>query len=142
MWRLCQPATEADAQGSCSITNPDDHAVFFVGASGVWPRRIPPSAFNVFIETDFSRQRLGVVGLLSDPDYSYDKGRNQYVYHRYEDVENHTLHNPPSTWHLLCKKVLRQKELPACTVQLYCKTRTAMLVAAVLAAQCKPRQSP
>ena len=33
--RICQPATEADAQGSCSITNPEDHAVFFVEASGV-----------------------------------------------------------------------------------------------------------
>ena len=79
--RLCKPATEADDQGSCSITNPRDHAVFFVGANGVWPRRTPPSAFNVFLETVFSRQRLGVGGLLSAPDYSYDKGRDQYVYH-------------------------------------------------------------
>ena len=47
--RLCQSATDADAQGSCSITNPEDHAVNFVGASGIWPRSIFPSAFNVFI---------------------------------------------------------------------------------------------
>ena len=92
--RLCQPATQADYQGSCSITNPEDHAVFFVGASGVWLRSIPPSAFNVFID---ARQRLGVGGLLSAPDYSYDKSRSQYVYHGHEDVENHVLHNPPST---------------------------------------------
>ena len=74
--RLCQPATEADAQGSCSITNPEDHAVYFEGASGIWPRSIPPSAFNVFIETGFARQRLGVGELLSSPDYSYDESRN------------------------------------------------------------------
>ena len=139
--RLCQPAAEADAQGSCSITNPEDHAVYFVGASGMWPRSIPPSAFNVFIETGFARQRLGVGGLLSAPDYSYDKSRNQYVYHGYEDVEKHVLHNPPSTWHSLCKRVLRQKELPICTVQRYCNTRTAMGTA-VVATQCKPQQSP
>ena len=138
--KLCQPATEADAQGSCSITHPEDHAVYFVGASGMWPRSIPPSAFNVFIETGFARQRLGVGGLLIAPDYSYDKSRNQYVYHGYEDVEKHVLHSPPSTWHSLCKRVLRQKELLICTVQRYCNTRTAM-VAAVVAAQCKPRQS-
>ena len=41
--RLCQPATEADAQGSCGIANPEDHAVYFVRASGMWPRSIPPS---------------------------------------------------------------------------------------------------
>ena len=35
-------------------------------------------------------------GLLSAPDYSYDKDRSQYVYLGYEDVENHTLQNPPS----------------------------------------------
>ena len=70
--RLRQPATEADAQGSCSITNPEEHAVYFVGASGMWPKSIPPSAFNVFIETGFAR-------LLSAPDYSYDKSRNQYL---------------------------------------------------------------
>ena len=50
-------------------------------------------------------------GLLSAPDNSYDKDRNQYVYHGYEDVENHTFHNPPSTWHSLCKRELRQREL-------------------------------
>ena len=76
MSRRCQPTTQADAQGSGSITNPEDHAVYFVGASGMWPRSIPPSAFNVFIETGFARQRLGVGGLLNAPDYSYDKGRN------------------------------------------------------------------
>ena len=80
-------------------------------------------------------------GLLSPPDNSYDKSRDQYVYHGYEDMEKHALHNPSSTWHSLCKRVLRQKELPICTVQRYCNTRTAM-VAAVVAAQCKPRQSP
>ena len=80
-------------------------------------------------------------GLLSAPDYSYGKSRDQYVYHGYEDVEKHVLHNPPLSWHSLCKRVLRQKELPICTVQRYCKTRTA-IVAAVVAAQCKPRQSP
>ena len=138
--RLCQPATQADAQGSCSTTHPEDHAVYFVGASGMWPRGIPPSAFNVFIETGFARQSSGVGGLLNAPDYSYDKSRNQYVYHGHEDVENHVLHNPPSTWHSLCKRVLRQKELPICTVQRYCNTRAAM-VAAVVAAQCKPQQS-
>ena len=79
--RLCQPAIQAGAQGSCSTTNPEDHAVYFVGASGMWPRSIPASAFNVFIETGFARQRLGVGGLLNAPDYSYDKSRNQYVYH-------------------------------------------------------------
>ena len=141
MPELCQPATEADAQGSCSITNPEDHAVYFVGASGMWPRSILPSAFKVFIETRFARQRLGVSGLLSASDYSYDKSRNQYVYHGYEDVEKYVLHNPPSTWHSLCKRVLRQKELPICTVQRYCNTRTAK-VAAVVAAQCKPQKSP
>ena len=118
--RLCQPATEADAQGSCSITNSEDHAVYFVGASGVWPRSIPPSDFNIFIETGFARQRLGVGGLLNAPDCSYDKSRNQYVYHGHEDVENHVLHSLPSTWHSLCKRVLRQKELAICTVQRYC----------------------
>ena len=41
--RLCQPATQANAQGSCSITNPEGHAVYFVEASGMWPRSIPPS---------------------------------------------------------------------------------------------------
>ena len=91
--RLCQPATEADAQGSCSITNPEDHAVYFVGASGMWPRSILPSAFNVFIETVFAKQRLGVGGLLSAPDYSYDKSRNEYVYHGHEDVEKCTPHS-------------------------------------------------
>ena len=80
-------------------------------------------------------------GLLNAPDYSYDKSRNQYVYHGHEDVENHVLHNPPSTWHSVYKRVLRQKELSICTVQRYCNTRTAM-VAAVVAAQCKPQQSP
>ena len=55
-------------------------------------------------------------------------------------MEKHVLHNPPSTWHSLCKRVLRQKELPICTVQRYCNTRTVM-VAAVVAAQCKPQQS-
>ena len=80
-------------------------------------------------------------GLLSAPDYSYDKSKGQYVYHGHEDVENHILHNPPSTWHSLCKRVLRQKELPMCTVQRYCNSRTAM-VAAVVAAQCKPQHSP
>ena len=122
--------------------NPEDHAVLFVGASGVWPRGMPPSAFNVFIQVEagFSRQKLGVGGLLSAPDYSYDKGRNKYVYHGYEDVENHTLNNPPSTWHSLCKRVLRQKELPVCTIKRYCKSRTTMVAAAV--AQRKPRQSP
>ena len=139
--RLCQPATQADAQGLCSITNPEDHAVYFVGASGMWPRSIPSSAFNVFIETGFARQRLGVGGLLNAPNYSYDKSRNQYVYHGHEDVENHVLHNPPSTWHSLYKRVLRQKELPICTVQRYYNSRTAM-VAAVVVAQCKPQQSP
>ena len=139
--RLCQPATEADTQGSCSITNPEDHAVYFVRASGMWPKSIPPSAFNAFIETGFARQRLGVGGLLNAPDYSYDKSRNQYVYHGHEDVEKHALHNPPSTWHSLCKRVLRQKELPICTVQRYYNSRTAM-VTAVIAAQCKPKQSP
>ena len=139
--RVCQPATEADAQGSCSITNPEDHAVHFVGASGMWPRSMPSSAFNVFIETGFARQRLGVVGLLNALDYSYEKSRNQYVYHGHEDVENHVLHNIPSTSHSLCKRVLRQKELPICTVQRYCNSRTLM-VAAVVAAQCKPQQSP
>ena len=139
--RLCQPVTEADAQGSCSITNPKDHAVYFVGASGMWPRSIPPPAFNVFIETGFARQRLGVGGLLSAPDYLYDKSRNQYVYHEHEDVEKYVLHNPPSTWHSLCKRVLRQKEMPICEVQRYCNAITAM-VAAVVAAQCKPQQSP
>ena len=139
--RLCQPATEADAQGSCSISNPEDHALYFVGASGMWPRSIPPSAFNVLIETGFARQRSGVGGLLSAPDYSYDKSRNQYVYHGHEDVEKHVPHNPPSTWHSLCKRVLRLKELPVCMVQRYCNSRTAM-VAAVVAAQCKPQQSP
>ena len=107
----------------------------------MWPRSIPPSAFNVFIETGFARQRLGVGGLLSAPDYSYDKSRNQYVYHGHEDVEKHVLHNTPATWHSLCKRVLRQKELPICTVQRYCNARTAM-VAAVVTAQCKPQQSP
>ena len=142
MSRLCQPATEADAQGLCSITNPEDHAVYFVGASGIWPRSIPPSAFNVFIETGFARQRLGVAGLLSAPDYLYDKSRNQYVYHGYEDVEKHILPSPPLTCHSSCKRVLRQKELPICTVQRYCNnTRTAM-VAAVVAAEYKPQQSP
>ena len=96
----------------------------------MWPRSIPPSAFNVFIETGFARQRLGVGGLLNAPDYSYDKSRNQYVYHGHEDVD--VLDNPPSTW---------QKELPICTVQRYCSSRTAM-VAAVVAAQCKAQQSP
>ena len=139
--RLCQPATEADVQGSCSITNPEDHAVYFVGASGMWPRSIPPSDFNVFIETGFARQRLGMGELLSAPDFSCDKSRDQYVYRGYEDVEKHVLHNPPSTWHLLCKRVLRQKELPTCTVQRYYNTRTAM-VATVVAVECKPRQSP
>ena len=139
--RLCQPATEADAQGSCSITNPEHHAVYFVGASGMWPRSIPPSAFNVLIETGFARQRLGVGRLLNAPDYSYDKSRNQYIYHGHEGVENHALHNPPSTWHSLCKRVLRQKKLPICTVQRYCNSRTAM-VTAVVAAQRKPQQSP
>ena len=71
--RLYQPATQADAKGSCSIANPKDHAVYFVGASGMWPRSIPPSVFNVFVETGFARQRLGVGGLLNAPDYSYDK---------------------------------------------------------------------
>ena len=80
-------------------------------------------------------------GLLSAPDYSHDKSRDQYVYHGYEDVENRTLHNPSSTWHSLRKRVLPHKELPLCTVRRYCKTRTAM-VAAVVAAQCKQRQSP
>ena len=80
-------------------------------------------------------------GLLSAPDYSYDKSKGQYVYHGHEDVENHILYNPPSTWHSLCKRVLRQKELPICTVQRYCNSRTAM-VAAVVAAQCKPQHSP
>ena len=141
MSRLCQPATEADAQEACSITNSEDHTAYFVGTSGMWPRSIPPSAFNVFIETGFARQRLGVGGLLNVPDYSYDNSRNQYVYHGYEDVEKHLLHNPPSTWHSLCKRVLRQKELRICTVQRYCNSRTAM-VAAVVAAQCKPQQSP
>ena len=131
--RLCQPATQADAQGSFSITNPEGHAVYFVGASRMWPRSIPLSAFNVFVETGFARQRLGVGGLLNTPDYSYDKSRNQYVYHGYEDVEKHVLHNPSSTWHSLCKRVLRQKEFLICTVQRYCNTRTAM-VAAVVAA--------
>ena len=56
-------------------------------------------------------------------------------------MEKRTLHNPHSTWHSLCKIVLRQKELPVCTVQRYCKTRIAM-VTDVVAAQCKPRQSP
>ena len=79
-------------------------------------------------------------GLLNGPDYSYDKSRNQYIYHGHEDEEKHVFHNPPSIWHLLCKRVLRQKELPICTVQRYCNTRTAM-VAAVVAAQCKPQQS-
>ena len=77
--RLCQPATYSNAQLSCSITYPEDHAVFFVRASGVWPWRIPPLACNVFIEAGFSRQRLGVGRLLSAPDYSYDKGRDQYA---------------------------------------------------------------
>ena len=139
--RLCQPATQAYAQGSCSITNAEDYAVYFVGASRVWPRSIPPSAFNVFLEAGFARQRLGVGGLLNTPDYSCDKSRNQYVYHGHEGVENHVLYNPPSTWHSLCKRVVRQKKLPICTVQRYCNTRTAM-VAAVVAAQCKPQQSP
>ena len=139
--RLCQPATQADAQGLCNIANLEDHAAYFVGPSGMWPRSIPPSAFNVLIETGFARQRLGVGGLLNAPDYSYDKSRNQNVYHGHEDVENHVLHNPPSTWHSLCKRVLRQKELPIYTVQRYCNSRTAM-VAAVVAAQCKPQQSP
>ena len=139
--RLYQPATEPDAQGTCSITNPEDHAVYFVGASGMWPTSIPPSAFNVFIETGFTRQRLGVGGILSAPDDSYDKSRNQYVYHGYEYVEKHVLHNPPSTWHSLCKRVFRQKELPIRTVQRYCNTRT-VVVAAVDAAHCKPQQSP
>ena len=139
--RLCQPAIEADAQGSCSITNPEDHAVYFVGASGMWPKSIPPSAFNVFIETGFARQRLDVGGLLNAPDYSYDKSRNQYVYYGHEDGEKYILHNPPSTWHSSCKRVLRQKELRICTVQRYCNARTAM-VAAVVTAQCKPQQSP
>ena len=138
---FCQPATEAEAQGSCSITSPEDHAVYFVGASTTWPRSIPPSAFNVFIETGFARQRLGVGGLLSAPDYSYEKSRNHYVYHGYEGVEKYVLHNPPSTWYSLRKRVLRQEELPICTVQRYCNTRTAM-VAAVVAAQCKQQQSP
>ena len=106
----------------------------------MWPRGIPPSAFNVFIETGFARQRLGVGGLLNAPDYSYDKSRDQYVYHGHEDVENHVLSNPTSTSHSLCKRVLRQKELPTCTVQRYYNTRTAM-VAAVVAAQYKPQQS-
>ena len=79
--------------------------------------------------------------LPSAPDYSHDKSRDHYVYHGYEDVENHTLHNPPSTWHSLRKRALRQKEQRVCTVRRYCETRTAM-VAAVVAAQCKPRQSP
>ena len=139
--RLCQPATQADAQGSYSIANPEDHAIYFVGASGMWPKSIPPSAFNVFIETGFARQRLGVGGLLNARDYPYDKSRNQYVYHGHDDVENYVLHNPPSAWHSLCKRVLRQKELPTCTVQRYCNTRTAMITA-VVAAQCKPPQSP
>ena len=107
----------------------------------MWPRSIPPSAFNVFIETGFARQRLGVGGLLNAPDYSYDKSRDQYVYHGYEDVEKHVLHNPPSTWRSLCKRVLRQKELSIRTVQQYCNPRTAM-VADVVVAQCKPQQSP
>ena len=107
----------------------------------MWPRSIPSSAFNVFIETGFARQRLGVGELFNAPDYSYDKSRDQYVYHGYEDAEKHVLHNPPSTWHSLCKTVLRQKELPICTVQRYCNSRTAM-VAAVVAAQYKPQQSP
>ena len=140
--RLCQPATQVDAQGSCSITNPEDHPVCFVGASGMWPRSIPPSAFNVLIETGFVRQRLGVGGLLNAPDYLYDKSRDQYVYHGYEDVEKHVLHDPPSTWHSLCKRVLRQKELPICTVQRYRNTRTATVAAVVAAPQCKPQQSP
>ena len=89
------------------------------------------------IDIGFVRQRLGVSGLLSAPDYSYDKSRNQCVYHGYEDVEKHILLNPPSTWHSLCKRVLRQKELPICTVQRYCNTKPAM-VAGVVAAQCKP----
>ena len=97
--RLCQPTTEADAQGSCSISNPEDHAVYFVGAIGMWPRSIPPPAFIVFTETGFARQRLRVGGLFSAPDYSCDKSRNQYVYHGIEDVEKHVLHNPTSTWH-------------------------------------------
>ena len=80
-------------------------------------------------------------GLLNALDYSYDKSRNQHVYHGHEDVENHVLHNGPSTWHSLCKRVLRQKELPICTVQRYCNTRTVM-VATVVAAQYKPQQSP
>ena len=80
-------------------------------------------------------------GLFNAPDYSYDKSRNQYVYHGHGDVEKHVLHNPPSTWHSLCKRVLRQKGLPICTVQRYCNVGTAM-VAAVVAAQCKPQQSP
>ena len=139
--RLCPPATEADAQGSCSIKNPEDHAIYLVGTSGMWLRSIPPSAFNVFIETGFAIQRLGVGGLLSAPDCSYDKSRDQCVYYGYEDVEKHVLHNPLSTWHSLYKRVIRQKELPICTVQWYCNTRKVM-VAAVVAAQCKPQQSP
>ena len=58
--RLCQPATQADAQGSCSITNPEDHAVYFVGAGGMWPRSIPPFSFqrvhrNSFCKTEVRR---------------------------------------------------------------------------------------
>ena len=74
-------------------------------------------------------------GLLNAPDYSYNKNRKPYVYHGHEDVEKHVLHNPPSTCHSLRKRVLRQKELPTCTVQRYCNSRSAM-VAAVVAAQC------
>ena len=80
-------------------------------------------------------------GLLNASDYSYDKSRDQYAYHGYEDVEKYVLHNPPSTWHSLCKRVLRQKELPICTVKRYCNTRTAM-VTAIVATHCKPQQSP
>ena len=54
--RLWQPVAEADAQVSSSTTNPEDHAVCFVGASGVWPRRIPSPAFNVFIEASFKTE--------------------------------------------------------------------------------------
>ena len=34
--KLCQPATQAGAQGSCTITNPKDHVVYQVFRRGEW----------------------------------------------------------------------------------------------------------
>ena len=132
--RLCQPATEANIQSSCSITNLRIMQYFSSGPVECGREEYLHQLSTYSYKLVSQDRGYAWVGSSVPQTPRMTKVEIGTSINGYEDVRNmhSTILLQPG------ERVLRQKELPVCIVQRYCNTRTSM-VAAVIAAQCKPR---